>query len=226
MRVNLFAVHLADGVLAWQWLAGGAAIAFAILAAARGPVPDDDIPRIGLLTGALFVASQLHLPVGVGSVHLLLNAIAGILLGRFVGIALLVALSFQALFFGHGGLTTLGINLAVMGLPAFLALVLFTALRGAIRRSPARAFGAGAGIGIVSSSLTVALNGGVIWFGLENGGRESAIAVMLLHLPVIAVETIGTGVIVAYLAKVKPEWLKLTADQPSTGVTSSNGTSH
>jgi cobalt/nickel transport system permease protein len=224
--VNLFAVHLADGVLAWPWLAGGGVAALALLAAARGPVPDDEIPRIGLLSGAMFVASQLHLPVGVGSVHLLLNAIAGILLGRFVGIALLVALAFQALLFGHGGLTTLGVNVAVMGLPALLAATLLALARGAIRRSPSRSFAVGVGIGFATSALTVAINGIIIWFGLENGGRESAIAVMLLHLPVIAVETVGTGVIVAYLAKVKPEWLKLAVDQPSTGVTSSNGTSH
>lgn len=222
----LLAVHLADGVLTWPWLVGGGAVALVILAAGRGPVPDEEIPRIGLLTGALFVASQLHLPVAVGSVHLLLNALAGILLGRFVGIALLVALGFQALLFGHGGLTTLGINLAVLGTPALVAIAIFRAARGTLRRAPPRAFAIGALVGAVTSSLTVLLNGSVIWLGLENGGRESAIAVMLIHLPVVAVETAGTGVIVAYLAKVKPEWLKLDGDQPSTGVTSSNGTSH
>ncbi|MBL8868097.1 MAG: cobalt transporter CbiM [Gemmataceae bacterium] len=224
--MDLFAVHLADGVLAWPWLTGGGAVALALLAAARGPINDDEIPRIGILTGALFVASQLHLPVAIGSVHLLLNAIAGILLGRFVGIALLVALGFQALLFGHGGLTTLGLNVAVMGVPAILAALLFVLARRAIRRSPSRAGGVGAAIGAATSALTVALNGSVIWLGLENGGREAALAVMLLHLPVIGVEAVGTGVIVAYLAKVKPEWLKLPVDQSSTGVISSNGTSH
>jgi cobalt/nickel transport system permease protein len=224
--VTLFAVHIADGVLPWPWLVGGGAVAFIGLALAKGPVPDDEIPRIGLLTGALFVASQLHLPVGVGSVHLLLNAIAGILLGRFVGIALLVALGFQALLFGHGGLTTLGLNFAVMAVPAFAAALLFTLIKGIVRNSPGRAFTVGAGIGFITSVMTVSFNAGIIWTGLENGGRESALAVGLIHLPVIAAETLGTGVILAYLAKVKPEWLKLSVDQSSTGVTSSNGTSH
>ena len=222
----MFAVHIADGLLSTAWLLEGAIVAGLIVGVGLRRVSDDDIPRIGLLTGALFVASQLHLPVGVGSVHLLLNAIAGILLGRFVGIALLVALAFQAFLFGHGGLTTLGVNVAVMGLPAIIAFGLFAYARRFIRRSPRLAIAVGAGIGFVTSSLTVAINGLIIWFGLENGGRESAMAVMLLHLPVIAVETAGTGVIVAYLAKVKPDWLKLAVDQPSTGVTSSNGTSH
>ena len=222
----MFAVHIADGLLSTAWLLEGAIVAGLLVGVGLRRVPDDEIPRIGLLTGALFVASQLHLPVGVGSVHLLLNAVAGILLGRFVGIALLVALAFQAFLFGHGGLTTLGVNVAVMGLPAILAFGLFAYLRRFIRRSPRLALPSGAGIGFVTSSLTVAINGSMIWFGLENGGRESAMAAMLLHLPVIAVETAGTGVIVAYLAKVKPEWLKLAVDQPSTGVTSSNGTSH
>lgn len=222
----MFAVHIADGLLSTTWLLEGAVVAGLLVAAGLRRIPDDEIPRIGLLTAALFVASQLHLPVGVGSVHLLLNAIAGILLGRFVGLALLVALAFQAVLFGHGGLSTLGVNVAVMGVPALVAFGLFAVARRFIRRSPRIAFAVGAGIGLIASSLTVAFNGMMIWFGLENGGRESAMAVMLLHLPVIAVETAGTGVIVAYLAKVKPEWLKLAVDQPSTGVTSSNGTSH
>lgn len=221
----MFAVHIADGLLSTAWLLEGAIVAGLIVGVGLRRVSDDDIPRIGLLTGALFVASQMHLPVGVGSVHLLLNAIAGILLGRFVGIALLVALAFQAFLFGHGGLTTLGVNVAVMGIPAIVAFGLFVYSRQFICRTPGRAIFVGAGIGFVTSTLTVAINGSIIWFGLENGGRESAMAVMLLHLPVIAVETAGTGVIVAYLAKVKPEWLKLAVDH-STGVTSSNGTSH
>ena len=223
----LLAVHIADGVLTWPWLVGGAVVAALLLAVARGPIPDDEIPRIGLLSGALFVASQLHLPVGVGSVHLLLNAIAGILLGRYVGIALVVSLVFQALLFGHGAFLTLGVNLAVMGVPAILAGVLFAMIRRAISQSPRSVFAAGAGIGFLTSALTVTMNIAIIGFGLDHGGRESAVAVGLIHLPVIAVETIGTGVILAYLVRVKPVWLKMpTADQSSTGVTSSKGTSH
>ncbi len=224
--MSLFAVHLADGVLPLPWVVGGGVVALLSLVAARGPVPDEEIPRIGLLTAALFVASQLHLPIGVGSVHLLMNAIAGILLGRFVGLALLVALAFQALLFGHGGLTTLGINLAVMSLPALVASAFFVSLRKWLIRSPSRAFAVGALIGCVTSLLTIGLNGMIIWLGLEHGGPAAAITVMAIHLPVIAVETVGTGIIIAYLAKVKPDWLRLSQHDHSTGVTSSNGTSH
>lgn len=230
----MFAVHLADGLLPMPWLLGGAMVSGLILLLSYGRIRDEEIPRIGLLTAALFVASQIHLPIGVGSVHMLLNAIAGILLGRTVGFALLIALAFQAVLFGHGGLTTLGLNLAVLGIPALLAATVFGLLRGTLLRFPNRAVLIGCGIGAFTSLLTVAGNGAIIWFGLENGGRESALAVMLMHIPVIVVESIGTGVVVAYLTKVKPEWLKLVSTQSSsqsltqssTGVTSSNGTSH
>lgn len=232
--VLMFAVHLADGLLPMPWLLGGAMVSGLILLLSYGRIRDEEIPRIGLLTAALFVASQIHLPIGVGSVHMLLNAIAGILLGRTVGFALLIALAFQAVLFGHGGLTTLGLNLAVLGIPALLAATVFGLLRGTLLRFPNRAVLIGCGIGAFTSLLTVAGNGAIIWFGLENGGRESALAVMLMHIPVIVVESIGTGVVVAYLTKVKPEWLKLVSTQSSsqsltqssTGVTSSNGTSH
>lgn len=221
----LHAVHIADGLLSHSWLIGGAAICVLMVLPGWSLLTDDEIPRIGLVTSALFVASQLHLPLGVGSVHLLLNALAGILLGRFVGIAILIALTFQAMLFGHGGYLILGVNAATLGIPALIGFGLFRLFRPAIDRSRRRAFPVGFGLGLLVSSLTVALNGAVIALGLENGGREAAIAVVVLHLPVIGVESVATGVLLAYLVRVKPEMVGLKF-QSSIGVTSANGTSH
>jgi cobalt/nickel transport system permease protein len=220
----LFAVHMPDGVIDVEWLVAGAGITCLLVLLGLARISEDQIPRVGVLTAALFVATLLHLPVGFGKVHLLLNAVAGILLGRYVGMAVLVALTFQVFLFAHGGLYTLGINSAVVGLPAVLGFVLFRAFRPVVARRASWTFPIGFGIGGFVSGLTVALNALVIWLGMPSGGAGAAITVLVWHVPVIAVESVGTGVLLAYLAKVKPDWLGLP--HPSTGVTSSNGTSH
>lgn len=205
--MELWAVHLPDGFLSDAWLGGGWAVAVALVALGLARVSEEQLPRIGLFTAALFVASQLHLPVGVGKVHLLLNAVAGILLGRYVGLAVAVALAFQALLFAHGGVTTLGLNVAVIALPALFGYGLFAAVRPTLVRRPTRAFAAGAVLGLVVSSATVAANAGVVWLGMADGGVAAALTVLLVHVPVVAAESFVTGTLVAYLLRVKPEWL-------------------
>ncbi len=124
----LFAVHISDGIVAWPWLVGGwigtiglLLLGMAAVSAQVARGDDSVIPRLGVLTAAFFVASQLHLPLGGVSVHLLLNGVVGLVLGIRSPIAIAIGLTFQALFFAHGGLTTLGLNTCVVGVPALLA---------------------------------------------------------------------------------------------------------
>jgi cobalt/nickel transport system permease protein len=125
----IFAIHISDGVLSAPWLAGGfaGAAVLALLGAYR--VRDEEIPRIALLTAAFFVASLLHVRAGPTSVHLLLNGLIGVMLGRRAGLAILVGLFLQAVLIGHGGFLSLGVNTCVMALPALAASVAFTGLR-------------------------------------------------------------------------------------------------
>ena len=116
-----FAVHLSDGVIQPEWWIGGWAVLGLILYWASRRLRDEEISSIGALTGAIFVASQLHLPLGGISVHLLLNGLAGMILPRRAPIAISVGLLMQALLFGHGGLTTLGLNAVIYSLPAIVA---------------------------------------------------------------------------------------------------------
>ena len=87
--------------------------------------PAASIPKAALLTAAFFVASSIYIPIPPSSVHLLLNGLLGVVLGYFAFPAILIGLFFQALIVGHGGLTTLGVNAAMMGLPALLAYHIF-----------------------------------------------------------------------------------------------------
>ena len=157
-------MHLSDGALQPPWLIAGGCGAFLLLALGLYRLRETEIPRVGLLTAALFVASQIHIPLGLGSVHLLLNGIAGILLGRHVGVALFVALNFQAFLFGHGGITTLGINTVILTVPAILGAYAFRLL---LVRFPNRIFAVGILVGLCVSASTVGLNALVVWQGLE-----------------------------------------------------------
>jgi ABC-type Co2+ transport system permease subunit len=124
----LWAVHIPDYLLSTPWWLGGYALAGLLLAIGCRRLHDDEIPRIALLTAAFFVASLIHVPLPPTSVHLLLNGLVGVLLGWRAFIAIPVGLFLQALFFQHGGFTTIGVNSCVMGVPALVAYYLFHGL--------------------------------------------------------------------------------------------------
>jgi ABC-type Co2+ transport system permease subunit len=117
----VFAVHLSDGVIAGPWLVAGWVLAAGVVAVASWRIGEVEIPRIGVLTAAFFVGSQIHLPLGGVSAHLLLNGLLGVVIGVRAGLAIAVGLLLQALLFGHGGVTALGVNVAVYAPPAMIA---------------------------------------------------------------------------------------------------------
>jgi cobalt/nickel transport system permease protein len=125
----LLAVHISDNLLQPVWWLGGFAVMAFLMALGSRLVRDDEIPRIALLTAAFFIASLIHVRVGPASAHLLLNGLAGVVLGWRAAIAIPVAVSLQALLFGHGGFTTIGINSCVMLVPALAASYLFRSLQ-------------------------------------------------------------------------------------------------
>lgn len=125
----LWAAHVADGVLAAPWLTGGFVISAILVLIGGWRVRDEDIPRIALLTAAFFVASLFHVRVGPTSVHLLLNGLLGVVLGRHAALAIPVGLFLQAALTMHGGFYALGVNSVVMTLPALVAWQLFGLLQ-------------------------------------------------------------------------------------------------
>jgi cobalt/nickel transport system permease protein len=197
----MLAVHLADGAVSPAWLAGGWVVAACLVFLFARHVPDELVARTAVLTAALFVASLVHLKVGPGSVHLLLNGLAGVLLGRRAVLAVTVSLVLQLLLFGHGGLTTLGLNVAVYSAPALAA-----------ARFAPRTFAGGAAVGGLTAAATVLLNAGVLFLGGSAGIDRLVPLVLVAHLPVVAVEGVVCGFAVRALAQA--------------GNTSGNGVSH
>ena len=198
--------HIPDGVLSAPVLMAGAVVsAVGVGFGLRGLDPVR-VPKVAVLSAVLFVASLVHFPVGLSSVHLLLNGLAGIVLGPAVFPAMLVALLLQAVLFGFGGLVVLGVNTMNMALPGLLAWGLFRLVwRDGASQAMASGLGAVAGGGAV---LATALMVGLV-LGLS--GREFAAAARLVvatHLPVMVIEAVFTAAVVALLARVKPEMLR------------------
>lgn len=199
-------VHISDGILAeWLW-GGGWAVTAIILAYAFSKMKTEDVPRLSVITAAVFVSSLIHLSIGLTSVHFILNGFAGVMLGILAYPCIFVALVLQCLLFGHGGVTTIGINTVNMGVPALVAYLIFRAGTGLdIRpetKSMASLFGAIAGgMGVVLALLFLATE--LITTGEEL--IETTVFVVSTHIPIIAVEAIFTGVIVGFIATVEPE---------------------
>ena len=197
--------HIPDGVLSNPVLVAGTAVSLAGLALGLKALDPARIPKVAMLSAVLFIASLVHFPAGLASVHLLLNGVAGIVLGWAVFPAMLVALLLQAVLFGFGGLMVLGVNTMNMAVPGLLVGAVFR-LMWAPQSSPRRASilgGLAGGGAVLLTALMVALV-------LALSGKEfetAARLVVLTHLPVMAVEAVFTAAIIALLARVKPEIL-------------------
>ena len=196
----MFAVHL-GAVLTFDASALGFALLIPLVAWSAYGVADDEIGRLGTVAAAFFVATLVHFPTGVGSVHLLLNGVAGVILGRRAPLALVVGLGLQALLFAHGSLMSLGVNAVIYCAPAVLARPLLAATR---RLPP---FRRGVAVGGVVALLTVVGSATALHLGGEAAVRAAAPVALAMNLPVVGVEAVAVGFVVSYLAVARPEWL-------------------
>ena len=202
-------MHIPDGVLSPTVVVSGVAATGAITAYAAYKTGTKELPKISLLTGAFFVASLASLPLpGPTCVHPMLAAFLGILLGSKAFIAILVGLGLQALLLQYGGITTLGINTFLVGLPALIGAQLFYFLRGIMGSVLTRGFIAGA-VATVLVGIFLAL---VMYFSDERYGLgyfSLVNMILLTHLVLaVVVEAPVTGFALRYLQKVRPQLLK------------------
>lgn len=204
-------MHLPDGIVPVQMAVAGcgataALVALSLARIRRMPDPQAEIPRVAMLTTVFFAASLVAVPVPPTSVHLMLAGLTGVMLGWFALPAILVGLFLQAVLFGHGGLTTLGLNGVIFGLPAVMASAVW-ALAG--RRWPdlsafiagAGAVGAGLAVfsAIVLAGLPVALDAGV---------ERAALKVFALaHIPLTLAEGVIVVAVVRVLRRIEPRLL-------------------
>jgi cobalt/nickel transport system permease protein len=193
--------HLVDGILAAPVLVGGTAVAAGGLAIGCRRLEPERIPSAALLSAALFAASLVHVPLGPWGVHPLLSGLLGILLGWAAFPVAFVALLLQAVLFGVGGITVLGVNTVTIALPAVVVHALFAAR---LERGSPAPWGALAG------ASAAAMSGALVALALLLGGREwrpAAALVAAAYLPLVVVEAALTAGVASYLGRVHPALL-------------------
>jgi len=211
-------MHIPDGILPASVCLGGYATAgaatwYSLRQIRRKENPREGIPKASLLTAAFFVASWVHVPVPPTSVHLVLNGLLGVVLGYYAFPAILIGLFFQAVMFQHGGLTTLGVNATVMGVPALLAYYVFRLRnflgKGSRVGTGLCAFLAGAlGIGLAAAAaMTILITTMPAGISTE-AERTSIYALTLAHVPLMVIEGAFTALVALFLQRVKPMLLE------------------
>ena len=198
-------MHIAEGVLSPAVLGAGAVLAVAGTAIGLRRLDYDRLMTVGLLAAAFFVASLIHVPVGLTSSHLILSGLLGVLLGWAVFPAILVALLLQAVLFQFGGLTVLGVNTCTMSLGGVLAWYCFRGIRKLWSGKTGLRVGAfcSGALGVCFSALLTALA-----LACTDEGFQAAAALLLLgHLPIMLAEGLITMFTISFILRVRPEML-------------------
>lgn len=212
-------MHIPDGFLDFRicLITYGLTIIFWVLAfkKARGTLTDKQVPLMAVLTAMFFAAQMMNYPIiGGTTAHVLGGPILAITLGPYGGlISMTIILLIQALFFGDGGLTTLGANVWNMGVVAtFLPYIVWLLFPKNRRGMIAGAF-LGAFVGNVAAAISAGLELGLSTKFLY--GASVAVSAMALHHSVIGVgEGIITSIIILALLKSRPDLLDLPKIAP------------
>jgi len=195
-------MHISEGVLSGKVLLTGAVASSVGLFLGLKRLQDDKVPKAALLSGAFFVASLIHIPIGPTSVHLLLNGLVGLMLGWLTFPAIFVGLILQAVLFQFGGLTTLGVNLFIMAAPGVVCYFFYRPFL-KTRLWPLAAFLTGVtGVGLGAVLMAVAL------YATGEEFVSTAKLALISHIPVAVAEGIITTISIGFLKKTKPELLE------------------
>lgn len=224
-------MHIGEGILPVGWAAAWfAPAAVFVLKGIREiqrrarEVPITK-PFLGVLGAAVFIISLLPIPVPIAgtTAHPAGTPLAAILVGPFISTVLAgVALFLQALFFAHGGLTTLGANIFSEGVVgSFIGYAVFLlAKRG---RLPLFWTGVLVGfLGDLSVYLTTSLQ-----LALALHGHQPVLEAMFTffaaylpaQLPLAILEGVFTGLVLRFVAECRPDILsRLRIWVPEKGV--------
>lgn len=200
-------MHISEGVLAGPVLVAGWAVAAAGIGIGLKKLDEKQLVTASFLAAAFFVASLIHVPLGPGNAHLVLNGLLAAILGWAAFPAIFVSLLLQAVLFQFGGLTILGVNTTTMaagGLVCWLVARPWLARGGRARTVAAFCMGFGAvGVAAVLTSACLALTGEAL--------IPTAMLLLAAHLPVMCIEGAVTVAVVQFLARVQPDLLHLPA---------------
>jgi cobalt/nickel transport system permease protein len=196
-------MHISEGVLSTPVVVASYTIATTLVALGIKKANHNDISKIALVSALFFVASTIHIPIGVTSAHFMLLGVIGIVLGWYSFVALFVALLLQALLIGFGGISSLGVNVLNTGIGAISAYYIYKLLKD---RLPfvVTTFLVGA-IPVFIASLGIAI---ALMFSNEEFLSVAKMA-LIMHIPLALIEGVLMIFIFRALAKYQIEEFKI-----------------
>ena len=197
-------MHISDGVLPISVAVGGYVASAALVAWSARRTRSEELPKLAVMTAAFFVASLVHVPFGPTSVHLLIPGLTGALLGSSAFLSIGLGLLLQSLLFQFGGITALGANALMMGLPALACGWFFQRYKGRTQLRQAIIGGLAGALGTALAAIILAallVTGGEDFFGIAK-------IALLAHVPVIIIEGVVSAFTIGFLARVKPALLQ------------------
>ena len=197
-------MHISDGVLPISVAVGGYVASAALVAWSARRTRSEELPKLAVMTAAFFVASLVHIPFGPTSVHLLIPGLTGALLGSSAFLSIGLGLLLQSLLFQFGGITALGANALMMGLPALVCGWFFQRFKGRTQLRQAIVGGIAGALGTILAAIILAVllgTGGEDFFGIAK-------IALLAHVPVIIIEGLVSAFTIGFLARVKPALLQ------------------
>lgn len=234
-------MHIPDGYLSPQTCAVGYAVALPFWTTAARKVSKvvktRNVPLLAILSAVSFLVMMFNVPIPDGTTaHAVGGTIIAIVLGPWAAvIAVSVALLFQALLFGDGGVLSYGANVLNMAviLP-FVGYGVYRLLAGRVPLTSGRrvvAAAVGGYIGINTAAFAAAVEFGIQpdLFHTASGAplyspyhlSQSIPAMMLAHLTAAgAAEAILTGGVLAYLARADVR--RLVANHPGVPLTAAD----
>ena len=225
-------MHIPDGYLSPSTCAalyaGSAPFWYVSLRRLKRRLSTRLIPLLSVFAAFSFLVMMFNLPLPGGTTgHAVGVSIAAIVLGPWASIlAVSIALLIQALFFGDGGITTLGancFNMAIVGSLVAYLVYRFLAGRAAItssRRVVAAALAGYAAINVAAFCAAVEFGIQPLFFKDPSGAplyapyplRIAIPAMMIGHLTFAGLaELVLTGGVVAYFQRANPSMLEHTA---------------
>ncbi len=118
-------MHIADGILALKETVAISTVSAGLFYIGLKKLDHEKVPLAAVCSAMFFIASFIHIPFGVTQVHLTLVGIIGIFLGFSSFVPIFIALILQALLLGYGGISSIGVNLFIMAMPALIVYYLY-----------------------------------------------------------------------------------------------------
>lgn len=123
-------IHIPDGVLPpMLWVSSYLLTFIIIFIFSRKMELDDErrkVPIAGVMAAVMLIS--MSIPLGFIPLHFSLAVLCGILLGPGLGFMVVFVVNIILAFFGHGGITVVGLNTLVMGTEVIIGAYLFRIL--------------------------------------------------------------------------------------------------